>query len=213
MTMQLVDPKIEEYVEKYTGKVEKVFEDLRKETFANCDHPEMQVGKVEGSFLRMLVAISKARNVLEIGTFTGYSALMMAAALPKDGDLFTLESNESHACVAQKYFNMVDCGSKITIIHGDARKTLDQVEGPIDFAFIDADKSSYDFYYEKVLGLMKPGGLIVFDNMLWSGEVLDPSGKDGKAIHALNQKLAKDDRVDKVLLTVRDGMTLARKRP
>jgi caffeoyl-CoA O-methyltransferase len=213
MTMQLVNQKIEDYADKYTGKVERVFEDLRKETYENCDNPQMQVGKVEGSFLRMLVAMSKARTVLEIGTFTGYSALMMAAALPKDGDLFTLEFDETHARVAQKYFDKVDCGSKITIIHGDARKTLDYVEGPIDFAFIDADKSSYDYYYEKVLSIMKPGGLIAFDNMLWSGEVLDPKSKDAKAIHALNQKLAKDKRVDKVLLTVRDGIMLARKKP
>jgi caffeoyl-CoA O-methyltransferase len=213
MTMQLVNQKIEDYADKYTGKVERVFEDLRKETYENCDNPQMQVGKVEGSFLRMLVAMSKARTVLEIGTFTGYSALMMAAALPKDGDLFTLEFDETHACVAQKYFDKVDCGSKITIIHGDARKTLDYVEGPLDFAFIDADKSSYDYYYEKVLSILKPGGVIAFDNMLWSGEVLDPKSKDAKAIHALNQKLAKDKRVDKVLLTVRDGIMLARKRP
>jgi caffeoyl-CoA O-methyltransferase len=213
IVMQLVKASIEDYAEKYTGNVERVFEDLRMETYAKCDNPGMQVGKVEGSFLRMMVALSKARNVLEIGTFTGYSALMMAAALPKDGDLITLEADETHARIAQRYFDKVDFGSKITIVQGDARKTLDCVDGPIDIAFIDADKSSYDHYYEKVLKVLKPGGLMIFDNMLWKGEVLDPKGKDARAIHALNRKLAKDERVDNVLLTVRDGIMLARKRP
>jgi caffeoyl-CoA O-methyltransferase len=210
--MQLVNIKIEEYVDRYTGKVDRVFEALRKKTYADCDNPGMQVGKVEGSFLRMLVAISGARSVLELGTFTGYSALMMASALPEDGRLFTLESDESHACVAQRYFDKVSYGKKITIVHGDARVTLAKIKGPIDFAFIDADKPSYDFYYEKVLRLLRPGGVIAFDNMLWKGGVLEPKGRDAKAIHALNRKLSKDDRVDKVLLTVRDGIMLVRKR-
>jgi len=212
VVMDLIKPSIEDYADKYTGKVERIFEDLRKETYAKCDNPGMQVGKVEGSFLRMLVAISRAKTVLEIGTFTGYSALMMAAALPKDGDLLTLEADETHARIAQKYFDKVDCGSKITILHGDARETLKRVEGPIDLAFIDADKSSYDYYYEKVLRILKPGGVIAFDNMLWKGEVLKPRSKDAKAIHALNRKLAQDQRVDKVLLTVRDGIMLVRKK-
>ena len=210
--MQLVKASIEDYADRYTGKVDRVFEDLRKETYAKCDNPGMQVGKVEGSFLRMLVAISKARTVLEIGTFTGYSALMMASALPVDGKLLTLEFDEAHAKVAERYFDKVDYGSKITIIHGDARETLERVGGPIDLAFIDADKSSYDHYYEKVLRILRPGGVIAFDNMLWKGQVLDPKSEDARAIHAMNRKLAKDVRVDKVLLTVRDGIMLVRKR-
>jgi caffeoyl-CoA O-methyltransferase len=210
--MQLVKLKIEEYAEKYTGKVDRVFEDLRKKTYADCDNPGMQVGKVEGSFLKMLVAITGARTILEIGTFTGYSALMMASALPKDGKLCTLEFDEIHACVAQEYFNKVSYGDKITIIHGDARDTLERVKGPIDLAFIDADKSSYDHYYERVLEVLRPGGVIAFDNMLWKGQVLNPKSKDARAIHAMNRKLVKDERVDKVLLTVRDGIMLVRKR-
>jgi caffeoyl-CoA O-methyltransferase len=210
--MRLVNASIEDYADKYTGKIDKVFEDLRKETYAKCDNPHMQVGKVEGSFLRMLVAISRSKVVLEIGTFTGYSALMMASALPEDGKLLTLESDYAHARVAQKYFDKVDYGSKITIIHGDARDTLGRVEGLIDMAFIDADKSSYDDYYELVLRVLRPGGLIIFDNMLKKGQVLEPKTVDARAIHALNRKLAKDERVDKVLLTVRDGIMLARKR-
>jgi caffeoyl-CoA O-methyltransferase len=210
--MRFVKASIEDYADKHTGRVDKVFEDLRKETYAKCDNPGMQVGKVEGSFLRMLVAISGSRNVLEIGTFTGYSALMMASALPDDGRLLTLESDGSHARVAQKYFDKVDYSKKITIIHGDARDTLDLVEGPIDMAFIDADKSSYDAYYEGVLRILRPGGLMAFDNMLWKGEVLDPRSRDARAIHAMNRKLAKDERVDRVLLTVRDGIMLVRKR-
>ena len=210
--MQLVNAKIEEYADRYTGKVDRVFEALRKETYADCDNPGMQVGKVEGSFLRMLVAISGARKVLELGTFTGYSAMMMASALPDDGSLHTLEFDESHACVAQRYFDKVSYGGKITIVHGDARETLDRIKGPIDLAFIDADKPSYDHYYERVLRILRTGGVIAFDNMLWKGGVLDPKGKDARAIHALNRKLAKDERVDKVLLTVRDGIMLVRKR-
>lgn len=210
--MQLVEPRIESYADRHTGGVDEVFEALRRETYAKCDNPDMQVGKVEGSFLRMLVAISGARRVLEIGTFTGYSALMMASALPEDGKLCTLERDQSHARVAQRYFDRMSYGSKIRIIHGEARKTLGQVEGPIDLAFIDADKTSYDLYYESCLELLRPGGIIALDNMLWKGEVLRPRGQDAKAIHALNRKLSKDARVEAVLLTVRDGIMLVRKR-
>ncbi len=210
--MWLVKPSIEEYAERNTGRVDKVFEALRKETYAKCDNPGMQVGKVEGTFLKLLVAISGARRVLELGTYTGYSALMMAAALPEDGVLYTIEYDMTHARIAQKYFDKVSYGKKVKIIHGDARETLRQVKGPIDMAFIDADKPSYDLYYEKVLQLLRPGGIIAMDNMLWKGEVLDPKSRDARAIHAMNRKISKDERVESVLLTVRDGITLARKR-
>lgn len=210
--MDIVSPDLEAYSAMNTRDVEPIFEELRKETYAKCHNPDMQVGKVEGTFLRLLVSISSARKVLEIGTFTGYSALMMASALPEDGILVTLEHDEKHARVAQRYFDKIDFGKKIRMVHGEAQKTIEDVEGPIDMAFIDADKTSYDHYYEKVMNILRPGGVIAFDNMLWKGEVLDPKGEDAKAIDALNRKLARDLRVDNVLLTIRDGVMLVVKK-
>ena len=210
--MRLVAERIERYADRYTPKVEKVFESLRKETYARCNNPGMQVGKVEGAFLRMLVAISGARRVVEVGTFTGYSALMMASALPEDGILYTLEHDQARAEVAQRYFDKVSYGSRIRIVLGDANESLRYIEAPIDMFFIDADKPGYDQYYERALELLRPGGIMALDNMLWKGEVLRPRGKDAKAIHAINRKISRDERVDAVLLTVRDGVTLVRKR-
>jgi caffeoyl-CoA O-methyltransferase len=210
--MDIVDPDLEQYAALQTREVEKVFMDLKQMTYEHCDNPDMQVGKVEGTFLRILARLIGARRVLEIGTFTGYSALMMASVLPAEGELVTLERDETHARAAQRYFDEVPYGRRIKIVRGDARKTIMDVRGPFDLVFIDADKSSYDLYYERALSELRPGGLIVLDNMLWKGEVLSPQGKDAKAIDALNRKLVVDERVDNVLLTLRDGVMLAVKR-
>jgi caffeoyl-CoA O-methyltransferase len=210
--MEIVQPSLDEYSRLHSTKVDKTFEALRKETYAATSHPEMQVGPLEGRFLRMLVLMTGARTVLEFGTFTGYSALMMASALPEDGVLYTLDRDEVTNKIARKYFDKAQFGKKIRPILGNAKETIKTISGPIDLAFIDADKTAYDFYYEEALKRLRPGGIIVMDNMLWEGEVLSPEDDDGKAIDALNNKIAKDPRVEAVLLTVRDGIMLVRKK-
>lgn len=206
--MKIIGDDISDYVRRNTGAPESIFDELEEETYRRCPNPGMQVGRVEGTFLRMLVRLMGARRVLELGTFTGYSALMMAAALPEDGVIYTLESNDKHASIAQKYFDRVPYGWKIKIILGDARESLSMIRPPMDMAFIDADKVSYDLYYEKVMELLRPGGLIAMDNMLQGGRVLDPEDESARIIDHLNGKIAEDVRVQNVLLTVRDGIML-----
>jgi caffeoyl-CoA O-methyltransferase len=211
--MAICDLRIEEYVKRRTTAPDPLFEDLRKETYAKTANPGMQVGKVEGRFLKLLVELSGAERILEFGTFTGYSALMMASGLPVGGVLYTLDRDEVTNSIARRYFARAPYGDKIRPVIGEARETMKQIDPPIDMAFIDADKTAYDLYYEEVIGrLLRPGGLVVLDNTLWRGSVVDPSDEDGKAIDAVNRKIAKDPRVEAVLLTLRDGVTVARKR-
>ena len=154
-----------------------------------------------------------AERVLEIGTFTGYSAMMMASSLPPRGVLYTLDRDLEAVEIAKKYFSRVPYGNKIKVIMGNAKETVHSINGPIDLAFIDADKEGYDLYYEATLKVLRPGGIIALDNMLWYGKVLDPpmDDKDANAIVAMNKKISSDERVDNVLLTVRDGIMLVRK--
>jgi caffeoyl-CoA O-methyltransferase len=213
--MNPYDQAIEDYASKSTHEVEQVFRDLREETYAKMSNPGMQVGKVEGTFLRFLVAMTGAKRILEVGTFTGYSAMMMASALPPEGILTTLDRDPEAVRMARKYFARVPYGDRIKVIIGDARETVYDIQGPIDMAFIDADKESYDLYYEATLRILRPGGIIALDNMLWYGKVLDPrtDDKDANAIVAMNAKINSDSRVENVLLTVRDGVMLVRKLP
>ena len=173
--------------------------------------PQMLTSRVEGRLLELLVHGSGARRVLELGTFTGYSALSMAAALPEDGRIDTCDSEPKHVEVAGRHFAESPHGHKIVHL-GPALETIGRLEGEFDLVFIDADKANYDNYYEAVLPRLSERGLIVIDNTLWSGRVVDPQDDDTRAIAALNDKLAADERVVCVQLTVRDGVTLVRRR-
>ena len=208
----LVDEKLEEYAEAHTTAPDPLLAELAAETRATMAAPQMLTGPIEGRFLELLVAGLGARRVLEIGTFTGYSALSMAAALPADGHIDTLDIEPRHAEVAQRYFDRSPHGSKITLHLGPALETIERLEGEFDFVFIDADKESYDAYYEAVLPRLTERALIAIDNSLWSGRVLDPQDESTRRIAALNDKLAADERVVAVQLTVRDGVTLVRRR-
>jgi caffeoyl-CoA O-methyltransferase len=157
----------------------------------------------------MLVRLTGARRILEIGMFTGYSALMMAEGLPDDGHLITCDVNPKAEAIARRYFAESEHGHKIEIRMGPALDTIGTLTAPLDFVFIDADKTNYLNYYEAVMGLVRPGGLIVADNVLWSGKVLNPEDDDTRAIVAFNEHVAADPRVTNVCLTVRDGMMLA----
>jgi caffeoyl-CoA O-methyltransferase len=208
----LVAEEIEAYAESHTEPVDPLFEELREETQRSMASPQMQVGRVEGTFLKTLVSISRARRALEIGMFTGYSALMIAAGLPEGGELVTCDVDPKAESIARRYFARSPHGSKIKIRMGPALETLRTLPGPLDFVFIDADKENYSNYYDAAIPLLSPGGLLVADNALWSGKVLDPKEASDRAIAAFNDRVAADPRVEKVLLTVRDGMFLARKR-
>lgn len=210
----LIAPALDHYIEEHTRPRPELFDELRKVTFAQTTAPQMQVGRVEGTFLKMLVGLMGARRVLEIGTFTGYSALAMAEGLPEDGELVTCDIDPENTKIALEFWARAPWGKKITLKLGDARETLRTLppSEPFDLAFIDADKSGYVDYYEAILPLLRPGGLIVADNTLWSGKVLDPKTTDDHAIVRFNHHVNRDVRVENVLLSVRDGMMLARKR-
>ena len=207
----LVDEKLEEYAERHTTPPDPLLAELAEETKATMASPGMLTGPIEGRLLEMLVAATGAKRVLEIGTFTGYSALSMAAALPPDGRIDTLDIAPKHAEVAQRYFDRSPNGDKISLHLGPALETIARIEGEFDLVFIDADKQNYDAYYEAVLPRLSERGLIAIDNTLWSGRVLDPPDETTRLIAALNDKLAADERVVAVQLTVRDGITLVRR--
>jgi predicted O-methyltransferase YrrM len=210
--MQIVDPNLERYAEDHSGEVPPLLERLEKETLERMKSPQMLSGRTEGQLLALLVKMLGARRVLEVGMFTGYSALMMASALPDDGELITMDVDPDAQAVATRYFSESPHGRKIHVRMGPALDTLATLEGPFDFAFIDADKKNYPTYYDRVVALLRPGGVVAVDNVLWSGEVLDPGDDEARAIHALNDRVHADPRVDHVLLTVRDGVLIARKR-
>jgi caffeoyl-CoA O-methyltransferase len=208
----IVDEKIEEYAKQHTTTPDPLLAELAEETYATMSSPQMLTGPLEGRFLELLVHGSGAKRILEIGTFTGYASLSMAAALPEDGHIDTLDIEPKHAEVAQRYFDRSPHGSKITLHLGPAIETIGRLEGEFDLVFIDADKEGYDAYYEAVLPRLSARGLIAIDNTLWSGRVLDPQEESTKKIAELNDKIAADDRVVAVQLTIRDGVTLIRRR-
>ena len=210
--ISLVSEALEKYAEAHSTAESKLFKELARETYAETSIPQMQVGHLEGSFLRLLVRISSARRVLEIGTFTGYSALAMAEGLPEDGTLITCDIDPEATAIAGKYWAENPHGKKIELKLGPALETLKTLKGPFDFVFIDADKENYVNYWEAVLPSLSQGGLIAADNVLWSGRVLRPQDMTDRAIAAFNEHVARDQRVEAVMLTVRDGITLAWKK-
>lgn len=208
-----VPKKIERYAADYTSPLSPLLEELQRETIRTMDNPQMLTGVVEGRLLQMLVTISGAERVLEIGTFTGFSALMMAEGLPDDGELITCEINKEHAAFARKYFRKSPHGRKIRLKMGSAVNTLKKISGrSIDFIFIDADKASYPLYYSESMRVLRKGGLIAADNALLSGKALAPDDSDSRAIAVFNETVKNDSRAEKVFLPVRDGVYLIRKR-
>ena len=191
---------------------------LRAET-AGMPGAGMQICPEQGQFMGLLVELTGARRALEVGTFTGYSALCVALALPAGGRLTACDINAETTAVARRYWDEAGVADKIDLRLGPALETLDgliEAAGePYDFAFIDADKTNYGGYYERALALLRPGGLIVVDNVLWGGSVIDESrvDEDTEAIRDLNAKLKDDERVSLSMLPIGDGLTLARKRP
>ncbi len=203
---------LEAYVSNHTSSVPTLYDRLRAETLADVAMPQMQVGQIEGRLLKLLVQLSGARVAVEVGTYTGYSALSIAEGLPADGRLITFDLDPVATAVAQRYFDEAPWGDRIELRLGDARKGVAELAEPIDFAFIDADKTGYIHYWDHLVELARPGALLVVDNVLWSGRVLRPESESDHAIVDFNAHARQDSRVESVMLTVRDGMLIARKR-
>jgi caffeoyl-CoA O-methyltransferase len=209
----IVDPGLESYAEAHTTAPPAHLVAVATETRQSLDFPGMMVGTLEGRFLEMLVYARRPRLVLEIGTFSGYSALAMAAVLPVGGRIITCELNPVHVEVARRHIAASPYADRIEVVEGPALQTVQGLEGPFDFVFIDADKTNYLAYYQAVLPKLAPAGLIAADNTLWRGQVIDTDNHadDTVAIRAFNDTVAADRRVVCVQLTVRDGVTLIRR--
>jgi caffeoyl-CoA O-methyltransferase len=209
----VVPEAIDAYAEAHSTPTGDLFDRLASETSERMELPEMMVGPVEGRFLEQLVRLARPHLVLELGTFTGYSSICMASALPPEGRLITCDVNAEAVEVARRYAAEAGVIDRIEYLLGPALETLRTLDGPFDLVFIDADKGGYVDYYEAVLPKLSPDGVIVADNTLSSGRVLDeaPEGT-APAIVAFNEHVRGDDRVVSVMLTVRDGITLIRRR-
>lgn len=215
--MDIIDPKVEAYASKYTSPEDALLQEISAATRASHSHAHMLSGHVQGKFLEMISCLLQPRRILEIGTFTGYSALCLAKGLLKDGKIHTIELRDEDASVARANFNRSIDAGKIILHVGNALHIIPGLNETWDLVFIDADKVNYTQYYQLVLPLVRPGGLILADNVLFHGQVLQSrpggiTGKNAKAIQAFNEYVQQDVRVDKVLLTIRDGLLMIRKK-
>jgi caffeoyl-CoA O-methyltransferase len=211
--MELVNHIAEEYAKQFSSPLDEVLQKIEDYTLQNHPQAHMLSGHVQGKFLEMISGMIKPQQILEIGTFTGFSALCLLKGLQPGGKLHTIELREEDAATAKKYFAKANVTNKIQLHLGDARQIIPTLTEQWDLVFIDADKTSYIDYYELTLPDVKPGGFILADNVLFHGEVLQSElkGKNAKAIQAFNEYVAKDSRVEQVLLTVRDGLMVIKK--
>ena len=209
----IVNPDVEQYATEHTSLEPPLLVELAQATRDFSPASEMMVGRLEGRFLKTLVAAVRAQRVLEIGTFTGYSALSMAEALPPTGRLITCELSEDHAAMARQFIARSAYADMIEVRVGPAIETVRALEGPFDFVFIDADKPSYLDYYEASLPLLAPAGLIAVDNVFQRGRVVDPNtdSQNAAAMRQFNDHVAADKRVECVMVPIRDGVTLIRR--
>jgi len=200
---------IHKYCKAHTVSDNRLLSELERYTWDNEDVPQMISGQMVGKFLQSIIRMIAAQKIVEVGTFTGYSALQMAEAIPLDGEIHTCELMKKHVETAQSFFDKSDYGKKITIHQGPALESLEQMKSvSFDLAFIDADKSNYLEYYQHCLVLIRTGGVIVLDNMLWGGDVLDPQDDDAKALRRTGDFIKNDQRVFNTLLPIRDGLML-----
>ena len=207
--MNLIDPRVDEYAEAHTTPSGELYERLAAETHEKTTAPQMMVGEVEGRFLEFLARSTGAKRVLELGTFTGYSSLSLARGLSEGGRVVTCDVNEETTAIARRYAEEAGLADRIEYRLGPGLETLADLEGPFDLIFVDADKENYLNYYEAVLPMLAPDGLLLADNALRNGRVLADGDEPMKTF---NDHVLADERVECVLLTVRDGILLVRKR-
>jgi predicted O-methyltransferase YrrM len=205
---------ISRYIAEHAVREPAILQELREAT-RKVPSSGMQIGADQGQLMAMLVQLAGAKRCLEIGTYTGYSALAVALALPADGRIVCCDVSEEWTAVGRPFWKKAGVERKIDLRIGPALETLKTLAAPFDFVFIDADKENYAAYYERCLALVRPGGLIVVDNVLWSGEVANPRANDAAtaALKAFNDLVHRDERVDLAMLSIGDGVTLLRKRP
>lgn len=214
IAMEVVNAKVDEYARHYTTALDNLLARVEMETLTNHTQSHMLSGHVQGKLLEMLSTMIKPAHILEIGTFTGFSALCLAKGLQPGGELHTIELREADATTAKKYFTDAAMSDKIILHVGNALEIIPTLQKTWDLVFIDADKVNYINYYELTLPAVKKGGWLLADNVLFHGEVLDenPKGKNARAIQAFNDHVSKDDRVQQNLLTIRDGLLLIQKK-
>jgi caffeoyl-CoA O-methyltransferase len=214
--IEIADPRVEQYAVEHTTPEPAWFATLAEDTRSRTTAPGMMVGTLEGRFLTAVVAMLRPKAVLEIGTFTGYSALSMAEALPPDGRIITCDISEEHVTIGRQHIAASPYADRIEIRVGPAIETVATLDGPFDLVFIDADKPGYLGYYEAVLPKLSPDGVILADNVLWSGRLVGPPADDEdestRALRAFNDHVVADPRVEVVMLTVRDGVSIIRRR-
>lgn len=204
---------IEEYLEQHVTPMDEVLNDLYRETYLHEMNPRMMSGPVQGRFLQLLCQLMRPARVLEIGTFTGFSTICMARGMAADSLLTTIEANKEVEGIIRKYLAKAGVEDRVQLIIGDAKAVIPTLEGGFDLVFIDADKLSYPTYYDLVIDKVNLGGVILADNVLWEGKVLNVNTKerDTQAIQAFNDKVQNDPRVENVLLPLRDGLMMIRK--
>ncbi len=211
--MDLVAREAEEYAAVHTSPMSPLLEEIEQFTLTRTPYPSMLTGRVEGRLLQLVVQLAGVRNIVDIGTFTGYSALAMAEALPPGGRVLTIDHDPEHAGIARDFFNRSPEKDKIDLRLGDALDILESLpDGQTDLVFIDADKRDYIAYYEESMRILRNGGLILADNALWYGRVFNPQDDDSRAVAAFNERVNADGRAEKLFLTIRDGIYLVRKR-
>lgn len=206
---------LEEYLEQHVTPMDEVLTALYRETYLHEMNPRMMSGPVQGRFLQFLCQLMHPAKVLEIGTFTGFSTICMARGMSAGSQLITIEANGEYEGIIRKYLEKADVSDRVKLVFGDAKEVIPTLEDEFDLVFIDADKASYPIYFDLVIDKVRPGGMILADNVLWEGKVLDANTKerDTKAIQAFNDKVQDDPRVENVLLPLRDGLMMIRKLP
>ena len=211
--MDFIPKNISTYSEAHTTQESQVLIDLNRETNAKILMPRMLSGHLQGRILSMFSSMLRPKRILEIGTYTGYSAICLSEGLAEGGLLHTIDINEELLPMVKKYFTKAGCDGKIRMHTGDALEIIPTLEEIFDLVFIDADKKNYSAYFDLVFSMVRKGGIIIADNVLWSGKVLDEAGKmdvDTKAIADFNNKIIADERIEKVLFPVRDGLMVMR---
>lgn len=212
--MEFISEALNDYCTRYTDAESPLLEKLNRDTHLKVMSPRMLSGHLQGRFLSFISKLVKPSCILEIGTYTGYSALCLAEGLTENGKLITIDPNEETNKMAKAFFDKSEYKNKIELLSGDAGKMIRDLKYDLDIVFIDADKQNYSLYYDLVIEKVKKGGLIITDNVLWSGKVLETENlmdKDTKAIHDFNKKVSEDKRVSHLLLPVRDGLMLLMK--
>lgn len=210
--MELINREIADYTESFTSEESKTLKELVRTSKRELEYTDMLSGPQVGRLLQMLIQISGAERILEVGTFTGYSAISMAGVLPDGGTLITLEMNEKYRNVSKEFFERELYREKINQKMGNALEVIPTLSGEFDLIFLDADKISYPTYYEMLKPKLKSGGLLIIDNVLWGGEVLRPTTEKSRAIHKLNKMVRDDKEVDQVMIPLRDGVTIVRRK-